>query len=55
MSGRSRLSPSHRRMLFKESGIEARVAVKRGYRTLASKADLESLGFGRLVEQKGGL
>jgi uncharacterized protein DUF3854 len=47
MSGRSRLSPAHRKMLFEESGIGARIAVKRGYRTLTSKADLERLGFGR--------
>jgi hypothetical protein len=37
----------HRRMLFEESGIGARVAVKRGYRTVTSKAELERLGFGR--------
>ena len=42
-----RLSPAHRRMLFEDSGIEARVAVERGYRTLVSKAELERLGFGR--------
>ena len=47
MSARSRLSASHRRMLFEESGIGARVAVKRGYRTVTSKAELERLGFGR--------
>ncbi len=47
MSGRGRLSPAHRRMLFEESGIGARVAVKRGYRTVTSKAELERLGFGR--------
>jgi len=34
-------------MLFEESGIGARVAVKRGYRTVTSKAELERLGFGR--------
>src|SRR3712207_9432733 len=34
-------------MLFEESGLHARVAVKRGYRTVASKAELERLGFGR--------
>lgn len=47
MSGRGRLSTAHRRMLFEESGIGARVAVKRGYRTVTSKAELERLGFGR--------
>ena len=47
VSGRGRLSPAHRRMLFEESGIGARVAVKRGYRTVTSKAELERLGFGR--------
>src|SRR5215204_2164889 len=47
MSGRSRLSPAHGRMLFEESGIGARVAIKRGYRTVTSKAELERLGFGR--------
>jgi len=47
VSSRGRLSPAHRRMLFKESGIGARVAVKRGYRTVTSKVDLERLGFGR--------
>jgi hypothetical protein len=34
-------------MILEESGIGARVAVKRGYRTVASKAELERLGFGR--------
>src|SRR5215217_7178726 len=34
-------------MLFEESGIGARVVVKRGYRTVTSKAELERLGFGR--------
>jgi hypothetical protein len=34
-------------MLFEESSIGARVAVKRGYRTVTSKAELERLGFGR--------
>src|SRR5215207_8984930 len=34
-------------MLFEESGIGARAAVKRGYRTVTSKAALERLGFGR--------
>jgi hypothetical protein len=47
MSGRSRLSRPHRRMLFEESGIGARVAVRRGYRTVTTKAELERLGFGR--------
>src|SRR5918998_33473 len=47
MSGRGRLSPAHRRMLFEESCLSARVAVKRGYRTVTSKAELERLGFGR--------
>jgi Domain of unknown function (DUF3854) len=47
VSGRGRLSPSHRRMLFEESGIGARVVVKRGYRTVTRKAELERLGFGR--------
>lgn len=47
MSRKARLSPAHTRMLFEESGIGARVAVKRGYRTVTSKAELERLGFGR--------
>ncbi len=47
MSGAGRLSPAHRRMLLEESGIGDRVAVKRGYRTVKSKAELERLGFGR--------
>jgi hypothetical protein len=47
MSSRSRLSPSHKRMLLEESGIGARVAVRRGYRTVSTKAELERLGFGR--------
>lgn len=47
MSGRGRLSPAHRRMLFEESGIGARAVVKRRYRTVTSKAELERLGFGR--------
>src|SRR5215208_7252334 len=34
-------------MLFDESSIGARVALKRGYRTVTSKAELEGLGFGR--------
>ena len=34
-------------MLFEESGIRARVVVKRGYRTVTSKAEMERLGFGR--------
>jgi len=34
-------------MLFEESGIGPRVVVKRGYRTVTSKAELERLGFGR--------
>jgi hypothetical protein len=45
-SGR-RLSPAHKRRLFEESGIGARVAVKRGYRTVKSKSELERFGFGR--------
>ena len=47
MSARGRLSRSHRRMLFEESGIGARVAVRREYRTVTAKAELERLGFGR--------
>jgi hypothetical protein len=47
VSARGRLSCSHRRMLFEESGIGARVAVRRGYRTVTTKAELERLGFGR--------
>ena len=47
MSGRSRLSRPHKRMLFEESGIGTRVAVRRGYRTVTTKAELERLGFGR--------
>jgi Domain of unknown function (DUF3854) len=47
VSGHGRLSPAHKRMLFEESAIGARVAVKRGYRTVPSKAELEGLGFGR--------
>jgi len=47
MSRRSRLSASHWRMHFEESGIGTRVAIKRGYRTVTSKAELERLGFGR--------
>ena len=43
----AKLSPAHERMLFEGSGISARVAVKRGYRTVTSKAALERLGFGR--------
>jgi Domain of unknown function (DUF3854)/Domain of unknown function (DUF927) len=42
-----RLSPAHKRMLFEESALGARVAVKRGYRTVTSKAELECLGFGK--------
>jgi len=42
-----RLSPAHKRMLFEESALGARVAVKRGYRTVTRKAELERLGFGR--------
>ena len=34
-------------MLFEESGIGAHVVVRRGYRTITSKAELERLGFGR--------
>src|SRR5919202_1605189 len=47
MSRPARLSPAHKRMLFEESCVSARVAVKRGYRTVTSKAELERLGFGR--------
>src|SRR5215218_3194916 len=47
MSRVARLSPAHKRMLFEESVIDARVAVKRGYRTVTRKAELERLGFGR--------
>src|SRR5215203_598010 len=47
MSRVARLSPAHKQMLFKESVIDARVAVKRGYRTVTRKAELERLGFGR--------
>src|SRR5215217_2910130 len=42
-----RLSPTHKRMLFEDSCLSARVAVKRGYRTVTRKAELERLGFGR--------
>jgi hypothetical protein len=34
-------------MLFEESRLSARIAVKRGFRTVTSKAELELLGFGR--------
>src|SRR5215207_5218976 len=34
-------------MLFEDSCLSARVAVKRGYRTVTHKAELERLGFGR--------
>jgi hypothetical protein len=34
-------------MLFEESGVGARVVVRRGYRTITTKAELERLGFGR--------
>src|SRR5918994_2828422 len=34
-------------MLFEESGVGARVAVRRGYRTVTTKAELERFGFGR--------
>lgn len=47
MSRPTRLSPTHKRMLLEESGLGARVLVKRGYRTVASKSELERLGFGR--------
>ena len=47
MSSRARLSSAHKRTLFEKSGIGTRVAVKRGYRTVTSKAELEGLGFGR--------
>src|SRR5215212_1072477 len=47
MSRVAKLSPAHKRMLFEESVIDARVAVKRGYRTVTRKAELERLGFGR--------
>jgi hypothetical protein len=47
MSRTARLSKGHKRMLFEESRLSARVAVKRGYRTLTRKAELERLGFGR--------
>ena len=47
MSARGKLSPSHKRMLFAESGIGSRVAVRRGYRTVTAKAELEGLGYGR--------
>src|SRR5215207_2417306 len=34
-------------MLFEDSCLSARVAVKRGYRTVTHKAELERLGFGK--------
>ncbi len=45
MSGR--LSPKHRAMLTKESGIDEQVVAERGYRTVTTKAELERLGFRR--------
>jgi hypothetical protein len=41
------LSEQHTRMLLEESGIEPKVVETRGYRTIAAKAELERLGFGR--------
>jgi len=43
----ARLSKDHKRMLFEESRLSARVVVKRGYRTVTRSAELERLGFGR--------
>jgi hypothetical protein len=47
MSRTARLSQDHKTMLFEESRLSTRVVVKRGYRTLTRKAELERLGFGR--------
>jgi hypothetical protein len=47
MSRTARLSKGHKSMLFEESRLSARVAVKRGYRTLTRKSELVRLGFGR--------
>jgi hypothetical protein len=43
----TRLSPAHQRMLFEESCLRTSVAVKRSYRTVASKAELARLGFSK--------
>ena len=40
------LAPNHAHQLFVESGIAPDVAHERGYRTVTSKADMKSLGFG---------
>jgi hypothetical protein len=47
VSGRGRLSPQHKRMLFEESCLSTSVAVERRYRTVASKAELAQLGFSK--------
>lgn len=47
MSWGEKLSTDHRRMLVSESAISGRVLVRRGYRTVTRKAELERLGFSR--------
>lgn len=44
---RPRLSKAHKEMLLYGSGIGPRLVVRRGYRTVESKAGLERLGFGQ--------
>jgi hypothetical protein len=39
--------PHHRQQLLEESGIDPRVVLERGYRTVKSKAELGRLGFSR--------
>lgn len=44
---RPRLSRGHKKMLLEDSAIDARMVIRRGYRTIEQKAELERLGFGR--------
>jgi len=44
-------NPHHRRQLTDESGIDPRVVLERGYRTLKTKAELDRLGFPEKQQQ----
>src|SRR5215211_728285 len=49
------LAEHHRNMLLDESGVDLEVVQARGYRTSKTKAELESLGFGRAQRNVPGL
>jgi hypothetical protein len=55
MQAYNSLAAHHRAMLEQESSIAPKVIEARGYRTVETKAELETLGFGRAQRKVPGL